>query len=196
MKCRYSRRVKLTLGTGVGTSAHLERLLVFPTIHHRFAAESTAAPPAGSSHPTPRKCTLNNNYWPAFPSSFEIPALERSRIRICVPSPPTKVVKVKWGIRSTSTDSEPSLKAIWLGHAVRSQVAPSRFTLIPCSHTSGDSSSSFRVSRSAHRTNPLVSCSTPSLTVRRPVSLGGHSTPPASLRSSGTTRIPIRGLLS
>ena len=82
-----------------------------------------------------------------------------------IPTHPSKFVKVNWGIRSTSTDSDPSLKA-WLGHAVHSQVAPSRFTPIPCSHTSGDSSSSFRVLRSAYRTNLLASCSTPSLTVR------------------------------
>jgi len=34
-----------------------------------MAAESTAAPPSMSPHPTPRKSTLNSNDWPAFPTS-------------------------------------------------------------------------------------------------------------------------------
>ena len=97
------------------------------------------------------------------PNSTRIHA--RASAFVSHPHSPVKVVKVNWGIRLTSTDSDPSLKA-WLGHAMRSQVAPSRFTPIPCSHTSGDSSSSFRVLRSAYRTNLLSSCSAPSLTVR------------------------------
>ena len=105
-----------------------------------MAAESTAAPPSTrSSRPTPtaRKSTLNGNYWPAFPSSFQIPTLERVRADEFAshPHPPVKVVKPDWGVRSTSTststDSEPSLKATWLGHAVRLQLVPSSFTLIP-----------------------------------------------------------------
>src|SRR5260221_14163009 len=90
-----------------------------------MAAESTAAPP-GSSYPTPRK---SSNY--VFPSSFQLPTLERVRAPAVSsnPYPPVKVVKPDWGIRSTSTstDSEPSLKATWLGHAVRPQVAHLRF---------------------------------------------------------------------
>ena len=103
-----------------------------------MAAESTAAPPppSGSPHPTRGKSTLNGNYWPAFPSSFQIPTLERVRASAFAshPHPPIKVVKPDWGVRSTSTstDSEPGLKATWLGHAVRPQVAPpSTFTLMP-----------------------------------------------------------------
>lgn len=132
-----------------------------------MAAESTAAPPPGSSYPTPRKSTLNSNYWPVFPSSFELPTLERVRASAFTsnPHPPVKVVKPDWGKRSTSTStaSEPSLKATWLGHAVRPQVAPIlAFTLMPCSHTPRVTSSSSRVLRPAHKTNPLASCSTPS----------------------------------
>ena len=96
-----------------------------------MAAESTAAPPAVSSHPTPRKSTHNGNYWPAFPSSFQLPTLERVRASAFAshPHPPVKVVKPDWGIRSTSTDSESSLKATWLGHAVRLLASTSSFTL-------------------------------------------------------------------
>jgi len=100
-----------------------------------MAAESTTARPSGSPHPTPPKSTLNSNYWPAFPSSFQIPTLERVRASALGshPHPPVKVVKHDWVIRSTSTstNSEPSLKATWLGHVVRPQVAPSTCTLIP-----------------------------------------------------------------
>jgi len=101
-----------------------------------MAAESTAAPPSTrSSHPPSRKSTLNGNYWPAIPSSFQLPTLERVRASASHPHPPIKVVNPDWGVRSTSnsnsTDSEPSLKATWLGHAVRLQVFLSSFTQIP-----------------------------------------------------------------
>ena len=157
VKYRCFCRVKLTTGTGMVMSAHLERrqlaphpfhTVVFHSYHQTdrtqryhtmqptrpkhhanssrslfqnpwIVAESTAAPPAGSSHPTPR----NSNYWPLFPSGFQIPTLERVRASALAthPHPPVKVVKPDWGIRSTSTstDSGPSLKATWLGHAVR-----------------------------------------------------------------------------
>ena len=100
-----------------------------------MAAESTAAPPSGSSRPPSRKSTLNGNYWPALPSSFQLPALERVHASASHRHPPIKVVKHDWGVRSTSdsnsTDSEPSLKATWLGHAVHLQVFLSSFTQIP-----------------------------------------------------------------
>ena len=132
----------------------------------RMAAESTTARPSGSPHPTPPKSTLNSNYWPAFPSSFQIPTFERVRASALAshPHPPVKVVKPDWGIRSTSisTDSEPSLKVTWLGHAVRPQVAPSAFTLTPLLAYIKVSSSSSRASQPAHKAGPLASCSTPS----------------------------------
>jgi len=111
-------------------------VLVVPYFKNpRMAAESTTARPSSSLHPTPPKSTLNSHYWPAFPSSFQIPTLERVHASVLAshPHPPVKVVKHDWGIRSTSTstNSEPSLKVTWVGYAVRPQVAPSTCSLIP-----------------------------------------------------------------
>ena len=166
-----------------------------------MAAESTAAPPSTrSSRPTPtaRKSTLNGNYWPAFPASLQIPTLERVRADAFAshPHPPVKVVKPDWGVRSTltSTDSEPSLKATWLGHAVRRPICLYTDTLTRI-HPEFHRRVPSRCDRPARRTRsrPVRSHL---LGVRWTVSLGWHSPPPASsLHSSGTTRFPIRGLL-
>jgi len=111
----------------------------------------------------------NSNYWPAFPSSFQIPTLERVRASAftCHPHPPVqdiKVVKSDWDICSTSTStvSEPSFKATWLGHPVRLQVVLSSFTPTPLLAYIKVSSSSSRASQPAHKADPLASCSTPS----------------------------------
>jgi hypothetical protein len=139
-----------------------------------MVAESTAAPPLHDSCPTPPKST---SYWPAFPTSLQLPTLERVRASISTSHPhlPVKVVKPDWGIHhSTATDwpsdSVPNLKATWLGHAVRTQVSsllltPNANTMLVCTFCFFSIrvlSSSSHVSRLDYKTNQLVSCSTPS----------------------------------
>ena len=112
-----------------------------------MVAESTAAPPLHDScPPAPPKST---SYWPAFPTTLQLPTLERVRASISThphPHPPVKVVKPDWVIHHTTAiespeDSVPNLKATWLGHAVRTQVSsllltPNADTVLACTFLS------------------------------------------------------------
>ena len=135
-----------------------------------------------------------------FLSSFQVPTLERVRASASTPHPhpPVKVVKPNWGVRLTPTltDSEPSLKATWLGHVVRPQVAPSTCTLITLL-------TYILIFIAELLCHDWPTRRTRSRLVRRhlfgvrwPVFLGRHPTAPYfSLHSTGTPRFPIRDLL-
>lgn len=88
-------------------------------------------------------------------------SIERVRaLELHQPHPPVKVVKPDWGRLSSSAAAATSLKATWLGHAVRAAFPPSpEKSSSPLLFPRVISSSS-RVAPPL--TSPLESCSTPS----------------------------------
>lgn len=163
-----------------------------------MAAEYSAASLTGPSHLTPLKPTLHSNYWPVFPSSFQIFTSTPDHVRASAfPSHShslVKVVKPDWAIRSTSaltsTDSEPGLKGTCLGHAVRPPVGRLPFhSYLTHMHPEFHRQVPACCNRLTRRTRSRL-VRPHLLRVRWPVSSGGYLTPPSySVHSSGTTRL-------